>query len=222
MSLELVNTFGTLLTVAIIAATAVAAMVQLRHLRAGNQINAMLSIGNQIDTKAFSDAITLVRARLDSTLEDPAYRDYVRARNLGIALPAVSEEYRELHHAALLVGNLYEELGILVKNGVVDRDMLLDRYGFNISILWNAVSRWVGWVRATTGNNGIWENFEYLTVLAQDFMHERVSTYPKGVRRARNPHPVARAPGARHCMKFATDFFGECLYRQQESSPGIC
>ena len=37
MSLELVNTFGTLLTVAIIAATAIAAMVQLRHLRASNQ-----------------------------------------------------------------------------------------------------------------------------------------------------------------------------------------
>ena len=45
MSLELINTFATLLTVAIIAATAVAAMVQLRHLRAGNQINAMLAIG---------------------------------------------------------------------------------------------------------------------------------------------------------------------------------
>jgi hypothetical protein len=48
MSLELINTLGTVTTVAIVAAAAIAALVQLRHLRAGNQINAMLSIGQRI------------------------------------------------------------------------------------------------------------------------------------------------------------------------------
>ena len=54
MSLELVNTFGTLLTVAIIAATAIAAMIQLRHLRAGNQINSLLMLGEQFESREFS------------------------------------------------------------------------------------------------------------------------------------------------------------------------
>ena len=47
MSLELVNTIGTLLTASIIAATAITAIIQLRHLRAGNQIAAMLQIGQE-------------------------------------------------------------------------------------------------------------------------------------------------------------------------------
>src|SRR5499425_2533808 len=116
MSLELLNTFGTMLTAAIIAATAIAAMVQLRHLRAGNQINAMLSIGNQFDAKEFRDSLTLVQHNLESALEDPSLREYIAARNRRVPLPAVTGEYRDLADAARLVGNTYEELGILVKN----------------------------------------------------------------------------------------------------------
>ncbi len=45
MPLELVNTAAALLTVTIVAATALAALIQLRHLRAANQIHALLSMG---------------------------------------------------------------------------------------------------------------------------------------------------------------------------------
>jgi len=191
MSLELVNTFGTLLTVTIIAATAIAAMVQLRHLRAGNQINAMLSISNQFDAKEFRDALTLVQHTLDAALEDPAYREYLTARNRRTPLPAVSEEYRELADATRLVGNTYEELGILVKNGIVEHDLFLDRYAWVITQVWNRMTRATAFTRATTGNDAIWENFEYLTVLSQDSLG-RGSTYPEGVRRLQleNPWPV--------------------------------
>lgn len=44
MSLELSNTLATLTTTIIIAATAVAAIVQLRHLRASNQIAGQLAL----------------------------------------------------------------------------------------------------------------------------------------------------------------------------------
>lgn len=189
MSLELVNTFGTLLTVAIIAATAIAAMVQLRHLRAGNQINAMLSISNQFDAKEFRDAAHLVRHKLDSALEDPAYRDYVAARNLQIPMPTVPEDYRALADATNLVGNTYEELGILVKKGIIDRDIFMDRYSGVIRGSWGRLVRALGWMRAVTNEPRIWENFEYLVVLAQDFARERGSTYPKGVRRLEVPCP---------------------------------
>ena len=39
-SLELLNTAGTLLTAVIIGATAIAAVVQLRHIRASNELTA--------------------------------------------------------------------------------------------------------------------------------------------------------------------------------------
>ena len=189
MSLELVNTFGTLLTVAIIAATAIAAMIQLRHVRAGNQISAMLSIGNQFDAKEFRDAMNLIGHKLATALEDPAYRDYVTARNRRLPLPVVSEDYRSLVDAVVLVGNTYEELGILVKKGIIDRDIFLDRYSWTITGAWHRLENAVGWARAVADEPRIWENFEYLTVLAQDYARGRGSTYPAGVRRLNVPCP---------------------------------
>ena len=198
MSLELVNTFGTLLTVAIIAATAIAAIVQLRHLRAGNQINAMLTIGNQVDNRReFQDAVTLVRQRLNLVLEELAYRDFELARQRRLPLPPVPEEYGELRAATTLVGHTYEELGILVKNNIVDRHMFLDQYGWNIARTWDAMRTWVAWTRAIAGTNTLLENFEYLTVLAEDWLQEhREGTYPVGARRLplHNPYPVPPLP----------------------------
>lgn len=196
MSLELVNTFGTLLTVAIIAATAIAAMIQLRHLRAGNQINAILSIGNQFDAKEFRDAGRLVQHELEAALEDPTFREYVCARARRTRLPTVSEEYRALNDAVILTGNTFEELGILVKNGIVDREIFLDRYAWVITQAWRRLERAIAWTRAIVDEPRIWENFEYLTVMAQDFARERGSTYPKGVRHIRldNPWQVPPMP----------------------------
>ena len=196
MSLELVNTFGTLLTVAIIAATAIAAMVQLRHLRAGNQINAQLTIGDHVDRKEFQSAVTLVRQGLDSAMEDSAYRDYVLAINRRMLLPPITAEHRELHAAAVLVAHTYERIGVLVKNKIIDREILLDQTGSRIINTYNAMTRWHAWARAVSGDQSLGENFEYLTVLAEDFQREHPTSYPAGVRRLQlhSPWPVPQMP----------------------------
>ena len=196
MSLELVNTFGTLLTVAIVAATAIAAMIQLRHLRAGNQINAMLSIGNQYENAAFREATHLVATKTATALQDPLYREYVLALARNQPAPTVSDDYVRLRNAVVLVGNTYEELGILVKNGIVDKDLFLDRYCWVIARSWLALENAVGFTRAAVGSNAIWENFEYLTVLSQDYRRDHPSAYPAGIRRLQpnNPWPVPPLP----------------------------
>ncbi len=196
MSLEIINTLATLTTVLIVAATAVAALTQLRHLRAGNQINAMLSIANQFDEKEFRDALALVHQNLDAAMDDPGFREFHVSLVRQQPAPAVPAEHRELFDAARFIANTYEELGILVKNGIVDRDLFLDRYSWVISRAWNGMQRLVAWTRAVTGKDAIWENFEYLVVLAQDYMKQHTSTYPKGVRRLepRNPWPVPPMP----------------------------
>ncbi len=51
MRLEVINAIAALATVAIIAATAIAALVQLRHLRAGNQIQALLTVDGQLNDR---------------------------------------------------------------------------------------------------------------------------------------------------------------------------
>ena len=189
MSLELLNTFGTLLTAAIVAATAIAALVQLRHLRAGNQINAMLSIGNQYDHKEFRDARHLVQQKVAAALEDPLFREYEFAVSRSLPVATVPDDFAQLRSAVNLIGNTHEELGILVKNGIVDKDIFLDRYCWVIAEGWKQMERYVAYIREIVSNNAIWENFEYLAVLSEDWMAQHQSNYPRGVRRMQLSHP---------------------------------
>ena len=184
MWLDTLNSFAPLFTVLIVAATAIAALVQLKHLRAGNQITAMLTMGDQLSSKTFSDAADLVRQKLATALEDPKYRDYEIALSLAQSAPEVDDAYVALRRASLIVGNGYEELGILLKRGVIDRDMFLDRYCGNILGSWKRLEGLLALVRAAMGHDWAWENFEYLAVLSEDWMAKQNSgTYPHGMRR---------------------------------------
>src|ERR1700737_493157 len=107
MSLELINTLGTVTTVVIVAAPALAAVIQLRHLRAGNQINAMLSISDQYEGKAFRDAAQLLSHKFVSALEDPVFREYDFAVSRRLRVPAVPDEYVQLRSAINLICNMH-------------------------------------------------------------------------------------------------------------------
>jgi hypothetical protein len=197
MSLEILNTFGSLATAAIVAATAVAALIQLRHLRAGNQINAILTIGEQLNGQSFREAQTLVNRRLESAMQDPAFLNFLAAFARGLTSPDVSEDYKQLRGAAGLVGDTYDELGVLVKNGTVARDLFLDHYSWRIIRTWDRLQNCTTFLREAWGTSAVWENFEFLTVLAQDWAKDYASgTYPKGMRRLQmyNARLVSPAP----------------------------
>lgn len=198
MSLELINTLGTVTTVVIVAATAIAALVQLRHLRTGNQINAMLSIAENSIGDAFRAALHLANKRLPTALEDRVFRDYSVALVHDATPPEVSLDCVEIRRAAMLVGNTCEYLGILVKNGTVDKGLFLDQYCRIIIGAWNRLEALTALHRESVGAQS-WETFEYLTVLSQDWANQHPEgTYPKGVRRLKlhNPWPSAPAPAA--------------------------
>ena len=192
MSLELINTLGTVTTVVIVAAAAVAALVQLGHLRAGNQINAMLSIGENFQGHEYTDAGDMVAQKLATVIKDPAFRDFAAAFGRGVIPSQVDPEYVAVRRATILVGNTLEELGILVKNNIVDKTLFLDRYCSVIARNWSQLENFTAFIRDVQDDPGIWENFEYITVLSQDWMKEHLTTYPKSVRRLqlRNPWPV--------------------------------
>ena len=71
---------------------------------------------------------------------------------------------------------------------MVDRDLLLDMHGESITALWNALSEVMAISREAHGS-AVWENFEYLTVLAQDWIAKHpAGTYPANVRRIDVPN----------------------------------
>jgi len=193
MSLELLNTLGTLTTVVIVAAAAVAALIQLRHLRAGNQINALLTVGEAFSTPSFRDAMHLVNFKLAVMLEDPLFRDYAVSIACDLPPPDVRPGYIEVRRAAIAIASVYEDLGILIKHHVVDRAIFLDRYSSTIVSMWCLLAPFLAFIRAVKRDPAVFENFEFLVVSSQDWEREHPVSYPLGVRRLQltNPWPIA-------------------------------
>jgi hypothetical protein len=73
MSLELINTFFTFGTFVVIAATAIAAVVQLRHARSSNHIAALNELRETTEVPEFQAALYFVQGELSAKLQDPAF-----------------------------------------------------------------------------------------------------------------------------------------------------
>jgi hypothetical protein len=180
MSLELVNTIAALSTTAVITATAVAALAQLRHLRAGNQIAGFLTLRTMLDDESHQQALALLQREGDLT-RDEAFRAYAAAVFAGTA--ADHERFRALRAAVGMLGNSFEVMGTLVRNGVVDRRMFLEQYCGTINGMWRRLEHYIAMEREIQHDDGIWEDFEYLAALSAAFIAEHPSVYPHGVPR---------------------------------------
>jgi len=177
MTLELWNTFATFGTFIVIAATAIAALVQLRHARGSNQIAAMYELQDLSGTPQFNDAEHAVRNELPSKLKDPAFRYQVAHRE------ARTPDNSAFISKIIDVGNFYENMGLLVKGGLVDPKLALDIWSGQVPGSWQRLAPFTAIVRRAQGRY-VWENFEYLTVLSQDwFTAHPYGSYPPGIRR---------------------------------------
>jgi len=177
MTLELWNTFATFGTFIVIAATAVAALVQLRHMRGGNQIAALQELRQETEAPEFVAGQQLVLREAASKLKDSEFRYQLANASTR------TDDNRTLIAGFVKVGNFYESLGLLVKTGLVDRELALDWWASNAAQAWEALGPFARILRRARGPE-IWENFEYIVVLAQDWLaaHPR-GAYPAGVRR---------------------------------------
>jgi len=81
MSLELLNTLATLATCLVVATTAIAALIQLRHLRASNQIHGQLAINALIQSEEFRRAQMAIQD-LPDMISDPKLAWAFRARRI--------------------------------------------------------------------------------------------------------------------------------------------
>ncbi|MFI5389364.1 MAG: hypothetical protein ACHQY2_06560, partial [Candidatus Eremiobacterales bacterium] len=77
MTLELINTLASVASTVVIAATAVAALVQLRHLRAQNQISGQLALRQVLLDRDFLEAVGRARQEVPMLMKEPAFRKYV-------------------------------------------------------------------------------------------------------------------------------------------------
>jgi Domain of unknown function (DUF4760) len=177
MSLELWNTFATFGTFLVISATAIAAIAQLRHARGSNQIAAINELRETGERAEFRAAQHFVVTQLPEKLHDPAFRYQVVNRT------ARTTENGLLIDQALSLGNFYESMAILVSDGLVDRELALEIWNGIVVRMWEALVPFTAVLRRELGSI-VWENFEYLTVISQDWLVAHSNgTYPAGMRR---------------------------------------
>ncbi|HTU81195.1 MAG TPA: DUF4760 domain-containing protein [Candidatus Acidoferrales bacterium] len=176
MPLELTNTLATVGTFVVIAATAIAAIVQLRHMRGNNQITALNELRETMETPDFQAASHFVGAELPAKMLDPAFRYQVVHRF------ARTDENRPLITKVNSIGNFYENMGLLLKTGLVEQELVMEMWSANVVLDWRNLAPITAMARRTMGD-ALWENFEYLAVLSQDWIaaHPKGS-YPSGVR----------------------------------------
>ena len=77
------------------------------------------------------------------------------------------------------VGNFFESMGNFVKNGIIDKQIVCDVWSAIILRTWRSLAPVIAYFRSEAGDE-LWENFEYLAVLAQRYVDAHPSSYPSG------------------------------------------
>lgn len=171
MSLELLNTVAAVVTCVVITVTAVAAMVQLRHIRHGNQLESIIALRELRTSAALEEAFEFVARDLQRRMTDPAFRAELESR--------VPPDRRV--HKELTMCDYFEQIGGYVKLGLISADVFLE-FG-NPERYWNLCAPALELYRRSRGP-ATYENFEYLVVLSQDWDRRHPEgNYPHGVRR---------------------------------------
>lgn len=179
MSLEVWSTLASVGTFIVIAATAVAAIIQLRHARSGNQIAALQELRDAFQSREFSDAMTFLDTHIAEFVKDPEFRFQFANR------AARTEEYHEAISYARLIGNYFEDMGALVAAGLLDRELTCMIYSNDIARAWEALEPIIG-IGRRYGGKAIWENFEYVAMLTKRWMEAHPDGgYPRGAPRLR-------------------------------------
>ncbi len=75
MSAEWVTAIASLGTFVVIAASAAAALLQLRHMRGGNQIAALNEIREALESERFEVATGYVMREFQTRMDEPAMRE---------------------------------------------------------------------------------------------------------------------------------------------------
>lgn len=172
MSAEWVTALATAGTFLVIAASAIAALMQLRHMRTGNQISAYNECRETMDGPEFREALAFIRNEIPHRLADPA-------TVAAITASALRNEYAGIR----LVANLFESMGLFVRTGMMDKTIACQLWSGIVLSAWNNLRPLTAELRKRHAP-GIWVHFEYMAMLSEDYIRRFPDGgYPAGVRR---------------------------------------
>ncbi len=173
MRAEYLSAYAAIGTFLVIAITAIAAVIQLRHIRGANQLTGLLHLTEAWRGDAIQQANRFIHEELPARLRDPGYLAELMA-----------PDPNRRTHPELLVADLLEQTGSYIKYGMIDGQQFLDIVAGYVTHMWECLKDVVALRRVASNSASVYENFEYLAVLAQDFYaNHKGGNFPRGVRR---------------------------------------
>ena len=172
-SLALWATIAQVATFLVIAATATAALIQLRHMRAANQVAALQTFSQAYEGPEFRDAFHFVRSELEGRLEDPSFRRELRRGDIDRA-----------KHPEIAIANFFEQWGNYYRNGAIDRRAFMQDMAGIVVGFWDRLEPVIAMLAEENGGNTYFENFEFLTIHAREWRKRHPKgTFPAGLPR---------------------------------------
>jgi len=187
MTPEWISAIASLVTMIVIGASAIAALLQLRHMRGSNQIELVANWTEAIEGENFQRALAFITRDLR-----PLLADTERLRNLSwTPIPPELQAVRT-------VANHFESVGSFVRRGIIQADVACDLWAYLVVRLWNESLPVLTYARHVSGTNAIWENFEYLAFISKHWVDEHPNgTYPAGIKRMPKDFTLVESLGAR-------------------------
>jgi hypothetical protein len=178
---ETIGALGSIISSTVIVVGAAAAVRQLRHLRASNEVTALQAIMESSDRADVTESLRFIQRELPEKLRDPAFVAQ-------LAESPIAGEAR-----AILPGvNFWERVGTFVILGAVsERSIMLLYYGPIVNT-WAHAAPAFAILRRTQGPTA-GENFEHLAVLATRWLEKQ---HPREARRLRRMPTDAGGSGA--------------------------
>lgn len=171
MTLEVWNTAAAVGTFVVITASAVAALVQLRHLRTSNQLSGLMSVFEMLQDPSVRELVNFVRHELAERMKDEEFRASL------LEIPIDRRKHPELY-----LCDMYNHIGSFVRSGLIDEHTFLQTDWYNVTLYWRLLSEVV--VLARTNRPHIFENFEYLASRARTWVENHPhGDYPNTERR---------------------------------------
>jgi hypothetical protein len=172
MSPEVWSTIFAGATFIVIAATAIAALIQLRHLRASNQLNTLLTLMRMWQAADLQEHMGYVRGDLQQKIIDPNFMVAFRERALS------RNEHREL-----LVADYWEQIGAFMKYNLMDEQSWIDVARAQVYFAWQSLEPIIKAMRDRYGPSA-YENFEFAAVRAKLWLDKHPDGYyPAGTPR---------------------------------------
>ena len=163
-TLDLINTAAQVGQLVVVTGAAIAAVAQIRHLRASNELQGLLTFTQQLRETELRDALHYVQNELPERLRDVDYRTELAGKGF----------IDSRRHPEVFACNWFDQAGALVKNRLIDQTTFLDLFSRLVVHYWECLEPVVALLRRARPDQ--YENFEYLARLA----HAWRSRHPQG------------------------------------------